>query len=158
MLAKYILQTNMSKTDANLLFKMLRAPGFDLNHLTCKNVESMHLVVDKLCEQVCVHSVHNGSQLVRNPFATPRMSRLRRPQSVHNAFATDVVTISLQPFAPHEFQEWVDQEIASDKKLKRLAGNVRCPTAWFRNTLHTAIKAVEDPNFSGDWDYEQEPM
>ena len=64
----------------------------------------------------------------------------------------------LQPFEPHDFQAWVDAEIASDKSLKRLAGKVRVPIAWFRNTLDVAISMVENENFSGSWDYEQIPM
>jgi hypothetical protein len=50
--AALVMKTNMSKTDANLVLKMLRSPGFDLSKLKCKNVNSLHQIIDGLIEIV----------------------------------------------------------------------------------------------------------
>jgi hypothetical protein len=144
--AELVMQTHMSKTDANLLYKMLHSPGFNINDLAHRNVQSMHEIVDQLVDQVTFVNSFEPFVVLVNAFA-------RVPERVSNHHEP-----SPQPFAPHDFQGWLDREIASDKKLKRLATKVRCPLAWLRNTLHSAIKMVENPNFSGDWDYDQKPM
>lgn len=52
LVAELVMQTHMSKTDANLLYKMLHSPGFNINDLVYRNVQSMHAIVDELVDQV----------------------------------------------------------------------------------------------------------
>ena len=51
-MARLVLQTNMGKTDGNLLLKLLHTPGLNLEHLKSHNVGSLHRIVDKLIDQV----------------------------------------------------------------------------------------------------------
>ena len=50
--AGLIMKTNMSKTDADLLLKMLHSPGFTVKNLKSKNVKSLHQIIDSLVQQV----------------------------------------------------------------------------------------------------------
>lgn len=52
MVAALVMETSMSKTDANLLYKMLHTPGFNVSDLTCHNAGSLHKIVDTLVELV----------------------------------------------------------------------------------------------------------
>lgn len=67
-------------------------------------------------------------------------------------------TSSPQPFKKHNFQPFVDTELQRDKSLRRLRGEVRCPSAWMRDVAEVAKEMIANENFTGDWIFENEQV
>ena len=59
MIAAYVLKTHASKTDANLLLKMIHDTSFDPEALRSKNVDTLYKVVDTLIEMVPAYVKHD---------------------------------------------------------------------------------------------------
>ena len=50
--ARHTQVTNMSKTDTNLLLKMLHDPSFDLSKLRTKNATKLHQIIESIVARV----------------------------------------------------------------------------------------------------------
>ena len=52
----------------------------------------------------------------------------------------------------------MDTELQHDKSLRRLRGEVRCPSAWMRDVAEVAKEMIANENFTGDWIFENEQV